>query len=279
MLEELILPWTGFLGVVFALVCLFFTRGEKKNLIRGIFVAAVFLICFHVLAGIFILKPGNRGTMQNSPVAVACCHLTWSRLADNYFFWDEEIRSVFSEEDAVAVTNTESLVLTDFGAVLDEEYGYFGAQKVYLRMMANVFRTRTREVVSDQITDLKAYGFMPGTILSNLNGYGRSQTGFQVGRLREHSPELGSLLLVISLYLIPISFLLAGALIVMLSWKTVNINPAFLFAVFVITVLITAFSGYFPFDYRRGYLLWYLMEIPGAFAMVFATEGERTLLW
>ena len=83
----------------------------------------------------------------------------------------------------------------------------------------------------------------------------------------------------ISLYLIPISILLSGAVITLLSKKMVNINSAFIFAVFVIAVVITAFSGYFPFDYRRGYLLWYLMEIPGAFAMVSATEGERKLLW
>ena len=278
-LEELILPWTGFLGALFALICLLFTRGEKKIRIRGLLVAAVLLICFHVLTGSCSLKPGNRGKMQNSPIAIAACHLTWSRLADNYFFWDEEIKEIFSEEDAVAVTNTESLVLTDFGATVDAEYGYFGAQKIYLHMIANVFQNRTREVVSDQIADLKSYGFMPVTVFLNLKGYGRSQTGFHVGRLREHSPELGSLLLMISLYLIPISILLSGAVITLLSKKMVNINPTFIFAAFVISVVITAFSGYFPFDYRRGYLLWYLMEIPGAFAMVSATEGERKLLW
>ena len=146
-------------------------------------------------------------------------------------------------------------------------------------MVANVFQNRTKEVINDGITELRDYGMMPLTVFRNLNGYGRSQTGFNVGRLRENSPGMGSLLLIVSMYLIPISLALTGLVFIASAGEMVDIKFRIYFVVFVITWLLTAFWGYFSFDYKRGYLLWYLMELPGAFSMVFATEGEKKLLW
>ncbi len=273
--EEWILPWTGFLGLLFAAVCLLVWKKDRKQWGRVILVALVVLCCLRAATGMTFLKAGNRGKMQNSAVGAVSSHLIWSRLASNYFFWDDELKSLISEQDAIFATNTESRFLTVFGHTVDRECGYFGAQKVYLRMAGNVLQNRTKEVFTDQVEELRAYAFMPAVICENLNGWGRSQSGFNVGRLREHAPEAGMRFLMLSFYVIPITLILSGLYFLLISKKKTGKGLILLFVLYAITLVITAFFGYFPFDYKRGYLLWFLMELPGAVAMASETEAFK----
>ncbi len=279
-LEALTLPWTGLAGLFLSALCMLFDREKKKKgNLRLLLTAALILLCVHAAANAVLLRPGNRGKMQNSAVSSLCLHMTWSKLGDNYFFWDDEIKNIFSEADSVSVTNMESQLLTEFGPRVDREYGYFGAQKVYLGMIKSILRHRTKETVADQLEDLLAYGFMPARIFANLNGYGRSQTGFDLSRMWEHSPELGRLLFLVSMYLIPIGLILSGIVFITSKKNLVDIKFGLLFAIFVTAWLMTALTAYFPFDLKRGYLLWYLMGLPAALAMVSTSEKDKRLLW
>lgn len=149
-------------------------------------------------AAIFLVNAGlnrafpeaRRIYRENNLGTAAVSRFVWPNFASNYFFWDEEVKAVLSEEDAVRLCQQIDLLEKEFYPELVEAYGTGQATKLCLRMGYRCLMDRSRETVLEIGKDLKDYLLIPFTIENNLRGEGASLTGWNYGRMKAHTPTL-----------------------------------------------------------------------------------------
>ena len=127
---------------------------------------------------------------ENNLGVTAVSRLVWPNFGKNYFFWDDDVKAVLSEERAVWISWRVDLVGEEFYPLLEENYGKKEATKLCLEMGLRCLKDRTRETISEMGQDLKDYFLLPYTIERNLKGEGSSLTAWNYGRMREHTPVL-----------------------------------------------------------------------------------------
>ena len=130
-----------------------------------------------------IYRENNLGTAVVS-------RFVWPNFASNYFFWDEEVKAVLSEEDAVRLCQRIDLLEEEFYPAMVEAYGTGKATKLCLEMGYRCLMDRSRETVSEIGRDLRDHLLIPFTIENNLQGRGVSMTAWNYGRMKARSPVL-----------------------------------------------------------------------------------------
>ena len=130
-----------------------------------------------------IYRENNLGT-------AAVSRFVWPNFASNYFFWDEEVKAVLSEEDAVRLCQRIDLLEREFYPEMVETYGTRKTTKLCLEMGYRCLMDRSRETVLEIGKDLRDYLLIPFTIENNLQGKGASLTGWNYGRMKAHTPTL-----------------------------------------------------------------------------------------
>ena len=156
------------------------------------------LAVFFTAAVIFLANAGlnsafpeaRRIYRENNPGTAAVSRFVWPHFASNYFFWDEEVKAVLSEEDAVRLCQRIDLLETEFYPAMVEAYGTGKATKLCLEMGYRCLMDRSRETVLEIGRDLKDHLLIPFTIENNLRGRGVSLTAWNYGRMRARSPVL-----------------------------------------------------------------------------------------
>lgn len=156
------------------------------------------LAVFFTAAVIFLANAGlnsafpeaRRIYRENNPGTAAVSRFVWPNFASNYFFWDEEVKAVLSEEDAVRLCQRIDLLETEFYPAMVEAYGTGKATKLCLEMGYRCLMDRSRETVLEIGRDLKDHLLIPFTIENNLRGRGVSLTAWNYGRMRARSPVL-----------------------------------------------------------------------------------------
>ena len=156
------------------------------------------LAIFFTAAGIFLANAGlnsafpeaRRIYRENNPGTAAVSRFVWPNFASNYFFWDEEVKAVLSEEDAVRLCQRIDLLETEFYPAMVEAYGTGKATRLCLEMGYRCLMDRSRETVLEIGRDLKDHLLIPFTIENNLRGRGVSLTAWNYGRMRARSPVL-----------------------------------------------------------------------------------------
>lgn len=156
------------------------------------------LAVFFTAAVIFLANAGlnsafpeaRRIYRENNPGTAAVSRFVWPNFASNYFFWDEEVKAVLSEEDAVRLCQRIDLLETEFYPAMVEAYGTGKATRLCLEMGYRCLMDRSRETVLEIGRDLKDHLLIPFTIENNLRGRGVSLTAWNYGRMRARSPVL-----------------------------------------------------------------------------------------
>ena len=160
---------------------------------RCVSLAALFMaiVIFVTNAGLNSAFPeARRIYRENNPGTAAVSRFVWPNFASNYFFWDEEVKAVLSEEDAVRLCQRIDLLEEEFYPAMVEAYGTGKATKLCLEMGYRCLMDRSRETVSEIGRDLRDHVLIPFTIEGNLQGRGVSMTAWNYGRMKARSPVL-----------------------------------------------------------------------------------------
>jgi len=187
--ESLFVPDSFWLGVLFLGMLLLVLPKRKENIAALLLTACVSI--FAVQGVTFLtVQPGSHGKIQNSFEAAMVSRFVWPNFATNYFFWDDEIKSVMTLNDAVRICQREDEVSDYFGPMIEKAYGRKEANQLYLIMAERCLHDRTKESLKDIAEDFRDYLFMPFTIERNLSGSGTSENAWNYSKMRSNSPEL-----------------------------------------------------------------------------------------
>lgn len=149
------------------------------------------VVIFVTNAGLNSAFPeARRIYRENNPGTASVSRFVWPNFASNYFFWDEEVKAVLSEEDAVRLCQRIDLLEEEFYPAMVEAYGTGKATKLCLEMGYRCLMDRSRETVSEIGRDLRDHLLIPFTIENNLQGRGVSMTAWNYGRMKARSPVL-----------------------------------------------------------------------------------------
>lgn len=170
-------------------------------------------------AAIFLVNAGLNRTFpearriyrENNLGTAVVSRFVWPNFASNYFFWDEEVKAVLSEEGAVRLCQRIDLLEKEFYPELVETYGTGKATKLCLEMGYRCLMDRSRETVLEIGKDLRDYLLIPFTTENNLQGEGASLTGWNYGRMKAYSPVLVKYYFRYGIFELPI--LLLGSLL------------------------------------------------------------------
>ena len=191
-LYGIICPDGLWLGGILVLVGSLLLKKRDKDGLR-VSLAALFMaiVIFVTNAGLNSAFPeARRIYRENNPGTAAVSRFVWPNFASNYFFWDEEVKAVLSEEDAVRLCQRIDLLEGEFYPAMVEAYGTGKATKLCLEMGYRCLMDRSRETVSEIGRDLRDHLLIPFTIENNLQGRGVSMTAWNYGRMKARSPVL-----------------------------------------------------------------------------------------
>lgn len=197
----------------------------KRNALRGVLFALVVCILGGAAASAFF-EVHSRGRMARTPASMAMYRCVWPYFSFYQFFWGEEIKDVFTEEDLVAISQNQEKVLEEFGPKIEETYGMKKAQSIYWEMSGVSLRIGAGRIVKETAADLFSYVFSPFVVVWNLRGVGVSFSGWNYNIMLRNTPTLtkyyvhysGSALAVL-LFLILANCLLNGRKKGSVAWK------------------------------------------------------------
>ncbi len=181
--------WLG--GILVFFGPLFLKKRDKTRFRFSLAVLFMAVVIFFVNAGLNSAFPeARRIYRENNLGTAAVSRFVWPNFASNYFFWDEEVKAVLSEEDAVRLCQRIDLLEEEFYPAMVEAYGTGKATKLCLEMGYRCLMDRSRETVSEIGRDLRDHLLIPFTIENNLQGRGVSMTAWNYGRMKAYSPAL-----------------------------------------------------------------------------------------
>ncbi len=186
----LLLPeYMGLLGIPVALAFLGFMWRNRKVYPALLVIFAAVILLYNMGAG-FYQEPGSRGRMQQSVSATLLKRVVWPNFYRNSFFWNESVEALFSEQDLQSISCEPESVDRVFGPLMEQVYGKTEANRQYLRMVQISLQMRTKDVVSEVVSDGAGYLFPQAAVWRHLNGEGISYSGSNYDVLRSHTPVL-----------------------------------------------------------------------------------------
>lgn len=243
--------------------------GWNKLVIPVVVIALVVSIC-----NLTMQVPGSRGKMQKSVEATMLQRFVWPHFGTNYFWWDQEVQAVMSQNEAITISRFENKVVDEFGPKMEQAYGEKEARRHYLAMTKSTITQRTKEVCLDILADARDYALIPYTEMRNLKGIGTSETGWNYRKWMEHS---GLVERAYWWYGRAISLLLAvaGLISLIVAEKEVRRHTGLLLAaVFAyINFVIVVFRDNVPVDGRHAGMIMMFYGLIGLFTWKW-TEDE-----
>lgn len=137
-----------------------------------------------------VQTPGSRGRIQKTFWASAFQRVVTDYFSRSYVMWDDEVRTTYTIEEAMEMANRSDNMMYEVGPALETDWGKERANEMYRQMTIDCFRVRTKDVVYQIRDDLIDSIFMPFSVLWQDNGERMSQTGWNYGELRRHSPKM-----------------------------------------------------------------------------------------
>lgn len=187
-------------------------KGEQKGPGLRFGLAAVFtavLLCL-VNGGLNERFPEQRRIYrENNFGTTVASRFVWPYFGKTYYFWNEDVKAVLPPEEAEWLDKREDLVGEEFYPLLVETYGKEKAVKLCVRMGRSCLEVRTKEVLGEIGRDFKDYLLLPFTIENNLRGEGTSLTGWNYGRMKEHTPVLVKYYYRYGIFVLPVLLLVS----------------------------------------------------------------------
>ncbi|MBE5867402.1 MAG: hypothetical protein E7293_00360 [Lachnospiraceae bacterium] len=179
---------------------------------KGIFVRALLISlgALLLILGVrgFTVQPGSYGKIQRSLGATMVSRMVWPNFYTTYFFWPEEIKQVMSQDQALSISLHADQVQNVFGPMVEKAYGKQAANGYYWDMAVGCLQVRTKEILVSVSQDLGDYLCVPWSLLEQLQGSGRSYSGWNYARMQEGSPTLTKWYVYYSLWMFRIGIFL-----------------------------------------------------------------------
>lgn len=165
-----------------------------------------------------VQEPGSRGRIQKTFWAAAFQRVVTEYFSRSYAMWDDEVIRTYTIEEAMELANRSDNMMYKVGPTLEAEWGKEEANEMYKHMATNCFRVRTRDVVYQIRDDLIDSAMMPFSTWWQYNGERMSQTGWNYGLMREHSPRVALYYMNFSVYALAL-LLVSGLLRLIMNRK------------------------------------------------------------
>ncbi len=201
--------WICGISVIFGV--LVYMHTHKCFCWRSVLMIMISILCIGGLNAT-LQTQGSMGKIQKSPESVLLTRVVWPKFAQLSSFWGEEVKAQFSDAALMGISTFPEKVIYEFGPQMDKELGYEAANNLYKDMVKKTLEMDTKYVITNILKDGGAYLCPPLTMYLQLHGVGSSYTGWNYGRMKDHSPRLTDLYVEISLngwiYLMIISVVL-----------------------------------------------------------------------
>ena len=168
-----------------------------------------------------VQTPGSRGRIQKTFWAAAFQRVVTEYFSRSYAMWDDEVINTFTIEEAMELAKRSDNMMYEVGPTLDVQWGKKEANEMYKNMTINCFKVRTRDIVYQIRDDLVDSALMPFSVWWQDNGVRMSQTGWNYGLMREHSPRTALYYMSFSVYALAI-LLISGFLRLVTNKKIVK---------------------------------------------------------
>ena len=186
----LFLPEYG-LMMSFPLVIGFVICGWKKRNRWGVLLMTAFIAVGCVGSALTLTQtPGSLGRIQKSVGATMLSRFAWPYLERNSFFWSNEVKAVFTEEDLRSLSLYPERVWHEFGPTLEKAVGKEKANELYWEMAVDSLMVGTKDAFTAVGRDMLQNISGPIGIQLQWQGKGVSYSGWNYARMAEQTPEL-----------------------------------------------------------------------------------------
>lgn len=149
----------GIFVIAFCIVQLIRKQNFKKNVI----LVGVYLITVLLNFGINYKtqQKGAYGRIETNLEFVLLDRVVWPHMVENYEFFDDDVKSVVTIDDAVNFDNHNNNVMYIFAPNIESRVGKEQAEKIYMSMVKTVFRHMPLRIAGDITRDFGIYYFSP----------------------------------------------------------------------------------------------------------------------
>lgn len=167
-------------GVITAIVVLpiLMLYGWRKQVRRMLVLLAMLLAVSGMTIGDYVnQQKEEKQCIQSSMSSVLLSRFVWPYFMRNSFFWEEEVRELFSDTELVQISTYPELVRYEFGPRLEGIVGKARAREIYRKMVWDSLKIGKKDAVMEWSRDLLANATGPWAVQYQLNGGGVSYTG------------------------------------------------------------------------------------------------------
>lgn len=178
-------------GVIIGIVLLpsLFVYCKKRRIGVGIVFLTIVLAVSGLATGYYVdFESGGKPRIQNSISSVLLSRFAWPYFVRNSYFWEPEVRELFSDSDLAYISTYPELVQYDFGPKLEARVGKARAREIYRKMAWDSFQIGKKEAILGLGRDLVANAGGPVAVQYQLAGNGISYTGMNYADMRAEMP-------------------------------------------------------------------------------------------
>lgn len=186
--------WIGALVLVLGSVC--YTIHHRKAAIRLVIAVVFSTLSIGVFQNMFLVE--NPEKIQPTAGAAMLTRFVWPDFSTYSFFWNAEVKEQWGS-GMEGLTYGPEKVIYEFGPVMEQNYGKEFSDETYWDMTKISLRLGTRKIVEEIGTEITAYLCPPMAMFFQLRGEGCSYTGWNYGRMIEHTPRLAKVYVSFSL--------------------------------------------------------------------------------
>ncbi len=187
---SLFVPTYGVIAAVVILPVLLLYGWRKKVRLLLVLLATLLVVSGMTVGDYVNQQKEGKECIQNSMSAVLLSRFVWPYFMRNSFFWEEEVRGLFSDAELIQISTYPELVKYEFGPKLEAQVGKARAAEIYRKMAWDSLKIGKKDALIDFGRDLLANAGGPWAVQYQLNGRGVSYTGKNYTEMRAEMPEL-----------------------------------------------------------------------------------------
>ncbi len=212
-----LVPAYGVLVGIVACVALMCVYRRQRIGMRSVLLIIAIAISGLSLGYYADFESGGKQRIQNSFSSVMLSRFAWPYFVRNSYFWEPEVREIFTDSDLAYISTYPEQVIYDFGPRLEAYVGKARAREIYRKMAWESFQIGKKEAILNLGRDLLANAAGPLAVQYQLNGNGISYTGMNYADMRAGQPGLTKYYVKFSMYSFDFMILLSIAIVVWLG--------------------------------------------------------------
>lgn len=189
LIPEYLLFGAGLYGIWLLGRCIKENDHRKRTICMGITGILIVSLSAGIIDNLTV-ESYSRGRMSRTAASMALHRAVWPNFSGYQYFWNNDIKNLFTSEDLMEIDRNPYNVSTQFGYLMEKEYGAEKAESAYWYMAKESFRIGTRSVVEGITQDFILYGMSPFVLIWNLRGAGVSFCGWNYSRMSQNTPVL-----------------------------------------------------------------------------------------